>query len=143
MQQLLLFNTYDYDTDVDYFKKLVETSPRDWDIKELETRRKRCLKLICIKYKLPHSGNKAKLLNGIKGYIDLAIMVNANFRIDKKTGEPILKEKPPYTVKRIKPILKRLNIRNSWLNKPEKLLLAKNQLIERINFRPNWEKYWI
>ena len=139
--QLELFNNLKYDRHVNYFKQLTKASPLQWNLIEIENLPKRWLKIICIKYKLPYSGNRYQLFINILNFIDLARLVKNNFDQDPQSREFTLKEKPPYRIKDIKPVLKKLNIRHSWLRKKEKLIYAKDHFVHRWIFKPNWRQY--
>ena len=139
--QLNLFNYYQYDQHLPVFREIIKTSPLKWNLIEIENLPKRWLKVICIKYKLPYSSTRSQLFINILNFVDLARLVKANFDQDSEIREFTLKEKPPYKIKEIKPVLKRLNIRHSWLRKNEKLILAKNQFITRWKFKPVWKNY--
>ena len=139
--QLNLFNYYQYDQHLPVFREIIKTSPLKWNLIKIENLPKLWLKIICIKYKLPYSSTRSQLFINILNFVDLARLVKANFDQDSEIREFTLKEKPPYKIKEIKPVLKRLNIRHSWLRKNEKLILAKNQFITRWKFKPVWKNY--
>jgi hypothetical protein len=139
--QLELFNYYKYDQHLPIFREIIKTSPLKWNLIEIENLPKLWLKAICIKFKLPYSGNRYQLFINILNFIDLARLVKDNFDQDPQSRELTLKEKPPYKIKDIKPVLKKLNIRHSWLRKKEKLNFAKDHFVQRWTYKPNWKQY--
>ena len=140
MKQLELFNPLKYDVRIIFCKQLFKTSPLSWDVEKIQNLPKRFLRIIAIKFRLPYSGTKAKILSKILAFIDLAKLVKDNFNQDEDR-ELTIKDKPPSTLKLIKPVLKNLCIRHSWLPKRGKLQLAKKIFVDCWLFKPNWSKY--
>lgn len=125
MQQLLLFDLNDFDIHLNYAKaNVVKTSPLEWRFAEIEGLPKKYLEAICMRFKLPYSGTKKRLLERLKNYVKLWELARDN------TDNFVVKEKPPYTVKQIKTILDSMRIKHSWLKKREKLELAVKKIRE-------------
>ena len=141
MRQLELFEPMKYDVRILFCKELFKISPLNWDIEKIKALPKRFFKIIAVKFRLPYSGTKRKILSKILAFIDLAKLVKDNFNQDEKSRELTIKDKPPSTLKLIKPVLKNLCIRNSWLRKKGKLQLAKKIFVESWLFKPQWSKY--
>lgn len=139
--QLSLFKIENYDINFNYFRELGKSSPLQWDLQRIKTLSKKWLKIICIKFQLPYSGTKKRLIEHLKNYIALAQLIQKNFVLNSNSSDYELIKKPKSKIKDIAQILKKLNIRHSWLKKREKLLLAKNKFIEMYRFKPEWRKF--
>lgn len=130
-KQLELFNPYFYDKWAlilrDYLSLKIKIYK--WDLEILASMPKRYLVSFCEKLKLPKSGTKAKLLEHIGNFINLANLVQKNFNQNKLVFT--LKPKNQQSkIKEIVSIFKPLNIRHSWLNKTGKLKLALTKFLQ-------------
>lgn len=116
-----LFRIIDYSEPDQFLKSLFKQSPLAWDLEKIRELPKLYIRLILFRYHQPCSGNKDRLIERIENFIALARLIKENtIQIE---NDFILKPSQELSkLKEIKPILKKLNIKFSYLGKKEAIL---------------------
>lgn len=121
MEQLKLFEVERFDVYMVELKKLFKQSPVTWDINLIESFPKLYLRLLLYRFHQSTTGNKDQLIQRVKDFVAFAVLIknntiviNDDFQL-RPAGELS-------KLKEIKPVLKRLHIKYSYLTNKQAIL---------------------